>query len=147
MKTFLKNLFEYDHYANAKIIRHMVEQGETVPHRSLDLMSHILASHDTWNTRVLEYETYQPIWESMPLDRFSPVQWNNYDTSIKIIEANELDQRVAYKNSQGNEYGNTLADILFHIVNHSSYHRGQIAADFKRNNLAPASVEYICYKR
>jgi uncharacterized damage-inducible protein DinB len=37
--------------------------------------------------------------------------------------------------------------MLFHIVNHSTNHRGQIAVDFKSNGITPLGLDYIHYKR
>jgi uncharacterized damage-inducible protein DinB len=37
-----------------------------------------------------------------------------------------LNQTIAYKNMKGESYENPVEEILFHLVNHGSYHRGQI---------------------
>jgi uncharacterized damage-inducible protein DinB len=33
---------------------------------------------------------------------------------------------IGYKNMKGDAYENTVEEILFHLVNHGTYHRGQI---------------------
>jgi uncharacterized damage-inducible protein DinB len=33
---------------------------------------------------------------------------------------------ITYKNTKGIEFSNSIADILFHVVNHGSFHRGQL---------------------
>jgi len=35
-------------------------------------------------------------------------------------------ERVVYKNLKGNAFENTIEEILLHLINHGSYHRGQI---------------------
>jgi uncharacterized damage-inducible protein DinB len=35
-------------------------------------------------------------------------------------------QTIVYKNMKGEPYENTVEEILFHLVNHGTYHRGQI---------------------
>ena len=35
-------------------------------------------------------------------------------------------EKIAYKNMKGDAYENTVEEILYHLVNHGSYHRGQI---------------------
>lgn len=45
------------------------------------------------------------------------------------------------------EFTNTIGDILFHIVNHSTYHRGQIASDFRESDIEPLNTDYIMFKR
>ena len=39
-----------------------------------------------------------------------------------------LTDGVAYRNSKGEFWTSTVADILTHVVLHAAYHRGQIAA-------------------
>ena len=39
-----------------------------------------------------------------------------------------LTQTIAYKNIKGDPFTSTAEEILFHVVNHSTYHRGQIIA-------------------
>lgn len=37
-----------------------------------------------------------------------------------------LDQLITYKNMKGIEFSQPVEDILFHVVNHGSFHRGQL---------------------
>ena len=37
--------------------------------------------------------------------------------------------------------------MLFHFVNHSTYHRGQIASNLKEHGIEPLVTDYIFYKR
>ncbi|QLH28398.1 MAG: hypothetical protein HWD63_02710 [Candidatus Parvibacillus calidus] len=39
-----------------------------------------------------------------------------------------------------------MKDIIFHIINHSTYHRGQIAMEFRQSGLEPLNTDYIFYK-
>ncbi|TNF76236.1 MAG: damage-inducible protein DinB, partial [Bacteroidetes bacterium] len=57
------------------------------------------------------------------------------------------DRRIIYENTEGRSFSNTLQDILFHIVNHSTHHRGQITMDFRKNGMDPPLLDYILYKR
>jgi uncharacterized damage-inducible protein DinB len=44
-------------------------------------------------------------------------------------------------------FSNDIKSIIFHVINHSTYHRGQIASEFKQNGLDPMVTDYILYKR
>jgi uncharacterized damage-inducible protein DinB len=44
-------------------------------------------------------------------------------------------------------FSNTIKDILFHMINHSTHHRAQIAMDMRNNKLEPLPLDYIFYKR
>lgn len=45
---------------------------------------------------------------------------------VKSQPATFLDQTITYKNMKGDAYQNRVEEILFHLVNHGTYHRGQI---------------------
>lgn len=45
---------------------------------------------------------------------------------ISEKEPGFLKQNIAYKSMKGDAYESTVEEILFHVVNHSTYHRGQI---------------------
>ncbi|MDO1499494.1 DinB family protein [Winogradskyella maritima] len=54
---------------------------------------------------------------------------------------------MSYESSEGRLFANTVQDILFHIINHSAHHRGQIMMDLRQNGLEPLALDYIFYKR
>ena len=59
-----------------------------------------------------------------------------------------LGQQIRYTNSKGEDWSNAVADVLTHVVLHSSYHRGQIASLLGRAGEAAAYSDYIeCLRR
>jgi uncharacterized damage-inducible protein DinB len=40
-----------------------------------------------------------------------------------------------------------VEQIMIHLVNHSSYHRGQIAMLLRQNGFEPVNTDYITYDR
>ena len=54
---------------------------------------------------------------------------------------------IAYINSQGMPFENTIADVLLQIFTHGCYHRGQIALDLRQNGLEPVLTDYAGYLR
>jgi uncharacterized damage-inducible protein DinB len=61
--------------------------------------------------------------------------------------ADDLDAKIEYANSQGRVFQNSLFDILFQVLNHATYHRGQIAMEMRKNELQPANTDYINFVR
>lgn len=45
---------------------------------------------------------------------------------VKSINPSLLSSRYQYKNLKGDPFEDTYEETLFHIVNHSTYHRGQL---------------------
>lgn len=71
----------------------------------------------------------------------------NYEHSLLILGDSDLDKTIHYTNTREQVFNNSIRDILFHIINHSTYHRGQIATEFRQNGLDPLVTDFIVYKR
>ena len=54
-----------------------------------------------------------------------------------------LDARITYANSKGESFSSTVEDVLMHVVMHSAYHRGQIAAEVRAAGRQPAYTDFI----
>jgi uncharacterized damage-inducible protein DinB len=59
-----------------------------------------------------------------------------------------LDGIITYKNTKGIEYSNAVEDILFHLVNHASFHRGQLITMLRQLGVEKfPSQDLIAYMR
>ncbi len=147
MKRFLNQLFDYNYYCNKKIVEECHKLGKE-PEKSHMLFSHILNAHHIWNSRILGKQSDYGFFQLHPLKDWENIHYENQRSSFEIItNADDFEKRIDYENSKGRQFANTLQDMLFHIVNHSAHHRGQIAMDFRNNGLEPLSMDYIFYKR
>jgi uncharacterized damage-inducible protein DinB len=59
----------------------------------------------------------------------------------------DLGRRVAFRLLNGTEDAQPLSAQLMHVVNHSSYHRGQIAGLMRQVGGTPVSTDLIAYQR
>lgn len=64
---------------------------------------------------------------------------------VREVTASELDQVIAYRNFKGNTFSYPLSAMLQHLVNHGSYHRGQIAAMLRQLGAKPLSTDLLRY--
>lgn len=147
MKAFFNHLLDYNFHCNKKLI----EQCNTlkrVPEKSIELFSHTLSAHHLWNRRILGKPSDYEIWQLHDLKSWGDIHYENQRSSFEITSnADDFEKRIDYENSEGRLFTNTLQDILFHIINHSTHHRSQIAIDFRKNEIEPLSLDYIFYKR
>ena len=86
-------------------------------------------------------------WDLHAVDELVSINDANTQVSLDIIKDFELDTVISYIDPQGNPYKNSVRDILFHIINHGTYHRGQIAMDFRQAGLKPLETDYVIWKR
>ena len=62
---------------------------------------------------------------------------------LASLDEEELRESVGYRNSKGEFWTSTVADILTHVALHASYHRGQIAAAIREAGGPPPYTDYI----
>lgn len=145
MIDYLRRLFSYDDWANREVLKSLAAVRQQ-PQRSLKLMAHILSAERLWLERLQSQKQTFPVWPELNLahcqtqaDELSRL-WREY---LDGLSQSDLERTVAYTNSKGEHYSNAIGDILTHVVIHSGYHRGQIAADMRASGLNPAYTDFI----
>jgi len=146
MKDFLKEVFAYHYEINQKITEQILAQSSFVSDNALKLFCHSLNAHQIWSARILGGGHFD-VFQIHELDTLKQIDSENYKTTLSIIESRALDEIISYSNSKGTEFKNSVQEILYHIVNHYSHHRGQIMTDFKSSGIDPIITDYIFYKR
>lgn len=75
------------------------------------------------------------------------IDTDNFKETLRIIDEYKLNKVISYSNSTGKEFNNSIQQILFHVANHFSHHKGQIISDLRQNGITPLLTDYIFYKR
>ena len=147
MEEFFNELFDYNFFCNKQLIEACSDLKE-VPKESIRLFSHILNAHQIWNARINGLESNFGVWDEHPLKTWEEIHYENQRNTFEIItNTDDYETRIDYQNIEGRLFTNTIQDMLFHIINHSTHHRAQILADFRANGLEPVSLDYVFYKR
>jgi uncharacterized damage-inducible protein DinB len=145
MLSHIKQLFSYDDWANREVFG-ALHSLDAPPERSIKLLAHILSAEGLWLERLLAQTQTLPVWPLFTLEQCKleveqlPGLWKNYLTSLG--EAG-LSNSLSYKNTKGESFTSLKQDILLHVVMHSAYHRGQIAADMRAAGFTPAYTDFI----
>ena len=143
----LSDLLTYNQYANQKIISSFVEDGFMAA-EGVKLFSHLINAHHRWLARMHEKDATYAVWEIHEIRSFSIIDKENHSLSFQLLnDLTALDDEVAYVNSQGAEYQNSYRDIFMHIINHSTYHRGQLSRIIRNEGFVPPNTDYIFYRR
>ncbi|HWY58735.1 MAG TPA: DinB family protein [Terriglobales bacterium] len=145
MLEHIRNLFSYDEWANREVLR-ALQTLDVPPARSISLLAHILSAERLWLERLLAEKQTLPVWPNSTLgqcklevDQLAGL-WNHYLTSLS---EQGLSRSVAYRNTKGESFNSQTQDILLHVIMHSAYHRGQIAADMRDAGFTPAYTDFI----
>lgn len=62
----------------------------------------------------------------------------------RLTEA-ALAERVSYENQQGERWEYTRGEMMVHVVNHSSFHRGQVTAFFRQLGKPPLPTDFLMH--
>jgi uncharacterized damage-inducible protein DinB len=144
-----QRLFAYDDWANREALAAIAAAGAPPP-RSLILLAHIAGAERLWLGRLRRESRPAAVWPDMGLagcrDALDDLArlWKEY---LEALTPAGLDETVPYVNSKGEPWTSSVEDILTHTVLHSSYHRGQIAADMRASGHSPAYTDYIHARR
>lgn len=147
MQDFFLELFDYNHAMNRQMIAEFTRIQTGIPEKAISLMSHILNAHHIWNARIMQEPTLYGVWELQAIDQLGYISEDNHLNSEGIIRNHPFEKSIDYNTSKGEPFSNTVRDILFHVINHSNYHRAQINLLFRENGLTPVITDYIFYKR
>jgi uncharacterized damage-inducible protein DinB len=136
-------LLRYDAWANGETVASL---GGGAPAQALRWMGHIVGSELLWFSRLTSEPPALELWPE--LDRAACAArveelaraWPRY---LSTLSAEDLGDGIAYRNSKGEFWTNAVADILTHVVTHSAYHRGQIAAAVRAADGTPAYTDFI----
>lgn len=146
MKEKLIDLFDYTYHFNKEMIKIISWNLPKVNDKTISLINHTLNAQQIWNSRILGEKSFE-VWQINPFEDLNDINHQNYLKSIEIIKNFDLDTLIEYQNSRGAKFENSIFEMLFQAINHSTYHRGQINSLLKQEGIEPILTDYIFYKR
>ncbi|MEO8215909.1 MAG: DinB family protein [Acidobacteriota bacterium] len=142
---YIARLFRYDDWANREVLASL-RKTETLPEKSMRLIEHIIGTEFTWLARLQGERATLAVWPQLGLDECAAqldelsVLWGSY---LPSLDRAALDRIVRYVNSKGETFESRCNDILTHVVIHSGYHRGQIAANLRAEGEETPNTDFI----
>lgn len=147
----------YETWANERTIASL----ETIPAgqrtgekyaRACGLVPHNLIARKTWLLRIRATPHENPKDWFPALDaaqtRAMAAEvdglWRDYLGSLR---ESDLSNELRYTASDGTKYVSLVSDVLIHVFNHSTYHRGQVARIVHELGGQRASTDHIVFTR
>jgi len=124
----------------------------TADHSVLGTLVHVYAADRAWIGRIggnpparymvpeldMHLEVLQNDWP-MLLERWK--QWG------ALLTEESIHQEISYKDSKGNAFVNPIWQIVLHLANHGTHHRGQVSGFLRAMGHVPPPVDLIAYYR
>lgn len=156
----IRELYAFNRWANARMRGAVARLSDEEFGRDMkssypsirDTMLHVMASEWVWLARWLGTSP-----KSMPDEwhgyNFAQIEqeWSAIESAQtafidKLTDA-DLDRVVPYVNFRGESWNNVLSHLLRHMVNHSSYHRGQITTMLRQLGHEAVATDLVLYYR
>jgi len=145
MKEFFIDKFEYDFRSNQKWVDVLAKHEDELTDFIRKSMSHIINVHHIWISRILEKNAESHTWDVLPIDYWDQLMHDNLRQTIEYLEHVDSTEKVDYHSEEGVKLSKSSIDILYHILNHSNYHRAQIAMELRKLSITPPSFNFIMY--
>ena len=116
----------------------------------LGTMAHILGAQQVWLSRVLG----NPLPRVPDIDDFPDLMswitaWEETASGLEAFLAGLTDEQLAadltWSNTRGDTFTRPLWQPLLHMVNHSTYHRGQIVSLLRQMGYQAPKTDLIYY--
>ena len=149
MKQTLIDLFEQNIWSNDRILI-AAQTTKNLPDKARQAMAHLAIAERIWLSRIRAESLPMKVWEDLSFSEIETLleetgkQWQTF---LDDADEEQLLSDIAYMNTQGDAFVNTVRDITLHVTHHSAYHRGQINAIIREAGGEPAKVDYIFYMR
>lgn len=156
----LRELYAYDRWANRRVLdaasRLSPEElardlGSSFP-SILATLAHVLGAEWIWleRWRGTSPPGFPESWDLSSLESVR-ARWAEVEADqrafVEGLDEPALDRVVAYRDTRGIPYENPLGQLLRHVVNHSTYHRGQIVTLLRQLGAEAVATDYVVYLR
>ena len=157
----IHSLYEFNYWANHRILGVV----ETLSHEQFTkdfgsshggihgTLFHAMGAEEIWLRRwkgnspasfgkAEDYPTFDILtqhWDMVEHEMMGFCHMLKTDDDIKKI--------IVYKDLKGNEYSQVLYQLMQHLVNHSTYHRGQIVTMLRQLGVKPVSTDLVAFLR
>ena len=147
MTSFFNDLYDYNYHYN-KLIIDTALANRGFSKEATRLFSHILNTHQRWNAILLETVPEYDSWQIHKPTQWEELHYDTQRTTFGIITSTEnFDKAVSYQDQEGHSFMNSLHEVLFHIINHSTHHRAQIITMLAGEGISLKPTDYIFYKQ
>lgn len=155
-----KTLFEFNSWANARTLQAVDTLSEDLLYVDLKnsfgsihgTLVHLCGAEDIWLQRMNgsdpgvfmkkeQYPTYASVktkWKEVEA---------GWEKHLLQLSDEQLGQTLTFHNLKGEKVSQIVWQSLQHLVNHSTYHRGQITTLIRQSGGTPIGTDLIAFYR
>ena len=157
----VRELYDFNAWANQRALEACSVLTEEQFTRDLgssfrsvrDTLIHVLGGEWLWLERwrgrspmMVEVETFANQVKGFASMRS---RWERIERDLRVfvaaLSAADLERVVEYRNLGGNRFAYPLRSMLQHLVNHNTYHRGQVTTMLRQLGAIPRATDFLRY--
>lgn len=157
----IRALFEYNYWANERLLS--IVRTVTTEQFLKDVGSshggiqgtlvHIMGAEEIWLhrwkheaiTHICKAEQF-PAFERL-VDHWKMVEMGVIGFCHMLKTDDDILAVCDYADLKGNRYAQPLYQLMQHLANHSSYHRGQVVTMLRQMDVKPAATDLVVFYR
>jgi uncharacterized damage-inducible protein DinB len=153
----LLDLLEYTRWGSEKVMQAVSELSPETYTKDLgssfpsirDTLVHTFGADRAWLGRIQGQTPARPNPEEYPSVASLRESWlevlSTFPNVVKSL--GDVEQTIAYKAFDGTAYSSKLSEIIRHVVNHGTYHRGQVTTMLRQLGEKGVTTDMIGYYR
>jgi uncharacterized damage-inducible protein DinB len=150
---------DYTAWASARLLdaaaaltaEELTRDFQTADKTVLDTLAHVFAADRIWLSRLQGAPRATFIdpqdRQLSALQREWPVLLDRWKEYVAGISDEQARKHISYNDLKGNPHSQPLWQILLHIVNHGTHHRGQAAGFVRAMGHKPPVLDLIAFYR
>jgi len=151
--------FDYSAWASRRLMEasanltaeELARDFKTSDKNVLDTLVHVFAADRIWLSRVRGEPRAAFIdpadREYAALEREWPALYQRWKEWLAPLTDDGARAKIAYRDMKGNPYEQPLWQIVLHVVNHGTHHRGQAAGFLRAMGHTPPALDLIAFYR
>ena len=146
MTTLVKDIIEFDYWANNQILT--ILEHQKVIEKDILMFHHILEAQRVWIHRILNLPV-DLSWfdDNLNIEEFRPIMEANFQKISAFIDSEpKLNEYIHFQNIKNEDSAFKSQDVLFHFLNHGTHHRAQILISLKNQGIAIPDLYYLHWK-
>lgn len=152
----LRELFDYNYWARDRQVEACrvlsIEQfrsplGSSFPSLR-DTLAHMVGAEWVWLERLQRRSPQRlPATEEFPTLEVVRERWraleDGFSTYLNSLRDEQLSATITYTNFVGENWTYATGMILLHLINHQTYHRGQVSTLLRLLGVQPPAVDLL----
>jgi uncharacterized damage-inducible protein DinB len=155
MEHHLQHLLAYNAWANRRLLDAVAaltgeewsrDLGSSFPSVQ-STMAHLVGVEWIWLERWQgNSPSSTPEWMDSPSPERLRTVWEDVEARrSEMLQAEDFQRTVSYRLFSGLTGSQTIENTVLHLVNHSTYHRGQLATMLRQLGKQPPPTDFLVY--